>query len=167
MSVGVWAADTYLRAERFQAHPSACLDAKKTHRSPDFFILVVIGDLIVADKIHDSGRGNRCLELVRLRDEPFGELAAVADAFDAHALAVDPEISPHCRANTVLTHPGLRSVLVAEDRISEFLSISRRTSEVHVQHRVAMRRKDLIAKIESRAVLSMGAAVNIHNERVL
>ena len=47
-----------------------------------FFILVVIGHVVVADQIRDTGRGNRCLELIRLGDEPFRELAAVADAFD-------------------------------------------------------------------------------------
>ena len=40
-------------------------------------------------QVHDSGRGNRCLELIRLGDEPFGELAAVAHTLDAH----DPERS--------------------------------------------------------------------------
>jgi len=48
--------------------------------------LVVVGHVVVADQIHDSGCGNRCLELIRLGDEPFGELAAVADAFDAQSI---------------------------------------------------------------------------------
>src|SRR6266851_268166 len=92
-----------------------------------FFILVVVSHVVVADQIHDSCCGNGCLELIRLGDEPFGELAAVAYAFDAHALAVDPKISPHCRANTVQHVLGFVSVLVAEDRIGE--SVRRRAGD--------------------------------------
>ena len=68
------------------------------HKSPlvqeltkfHLFVLVVIGHVVVADEIIDARGRYRGFELIRLRDQPLCELAAVADALDAQALAIHP-----------------------------------------------------------------------------
>src|SRR5262249_28324316 len=103
----------------------------------------------------------RRFELVGLGDEPFSQLATVADAFDSHALPVDPKIAAHGGADAVENVLALVSVLVAEDRIGEFLAVSGRAAVVDVEDRIAMCGENLIAEVEGRAVLSVRAAVNV------
>ena len=55
-------------------------------------IVVVVRHVVEAHEVRDAGRGHRCLEARRPRDEPVGELAAVAAAFDAKARRIDPRI---------------------------------------------------------------------------
>src|SRR5262249_3615126 len=107
-----------------------------------------------------------CLELIRLRDQPLRQLPAVAHSFDSHPLAVNPQISPHRRAHAVQHILPLVAVLIAEDRVSEFLTVAGRAAEVDVKNGVSVRTVDLIAPTESGAVLSVRAAVNINDERM-
>src|SRR5208282_5360259 len=66
-----------------------------------FLVLVVVGHVVVANEIGDSGGGDGGLEFVSLGDEPFGELPAIADALNAHALAINPKIAADGGAHAV------------------------------------------------------------------
>ena len=132
-----------------------------------FLILVVVGHVVVADEIDDAGGGNGGFEFVGLGDEPLGELAAVADALDAHALTIDPQVAAHRRADTVQNILGFVAVLIAKDGVGELLAVTGRAAIVDVQDGVAMRGVDLIFDIERGAVLAVRAAVNVHDERML
>src|SRR5208282_791214 len=80
-----------------------------------FLVLVVVGHVVVADEVRDSGGGDGGLEFVGLGDEPVGELPAVADALDSHPLAVNPEIPADGGAHAVEDVLALVAVLIAED----------------------------------------------------
>src|SRR2546430_11109239 len=80
------------------------------------------------------------LEFVGLRDQPVRQLPAVADTLDAHALAVNPRIAPHCRADAVQNVLTLIAVLIAKDRVRKLLPVTGRAAIVHVQRGPAARR---------------------------
>ena len=46
-------------------------------------VIVIIGHVVKADQIGNAGRGNGCLETVRLGDQPVGQLATIAGSFDS------------------------------------------------------------------------------------
>ena len=132
-----------------------------------FFILVVIGHVVVADEVGDPGDGHGGLELIRLRDEPVRELAAVAHALNTQALTIDPQVTAHRRTHRVQNILSLVSILVSEDGVGELLSVAGGTAIVDVQRGPSARRVDLIFKIECRTILPVRPAVNIDDERVL
>jgi hypothetical protein len=111
--------------------------------------------------------GNGRLELIGLRDKPIRELAAIADSFDAHALAVNPQIAPYRRADTVENILALIAVLVAENGVGKLLAVPRRAAKVHIQHRVAVRCVHLLLEVECWTILSVRPAVNHHDQGML
>ena len=96
--VGVCAPATCFSAERFQATSHRDFGLIQELAKLHLFILIVVGHLGVADQVGDTCGWNRSLKLIRLRDEPIRELASVAHAFYAHALAVNPQVAAHGRA---------------------------------------------------------------------
>src|SRR6266446_1724752 len=82
ISVGVCAAATYLSAERCHARSIRVPWCRNWPNSISSY-LVVVGHVVVADQIDDARGRYRGFELIRLRDQPLGQLAAVADAFNA------------------------------------------------------------------------------------
>ena len=130
-------------------------------------ILVVIGHVVVADQVGDPGDGHRGLEFIRLGDEPVGQLAAVAHAFDSHTLAVDPQVTADRCAHSIQNILPFVSVLIAENGVGELLPVAGGATIVNVQRGPAMRRVDLILKIEHRTILPVRPAVNIDDERML
>ena len=130
-------------------------------------ILVVIGHVVVADQVGDPGDGHRGLEFIRLRDEPVGQLAAVAHAFDSHTLAVDPQVTAYRCAHSIQNILPFVSVLIAENGVGELLPVAGGATIVNVQRGPAMRRVDLILEIEYRTILPVRPAMNIDDKRML
>ncbi|MDX2152875.1 MAG: hypothetical protein SFV54_19180 [Bryobacteraceae bacterium] len=64
-------------------------------------------------------------------------MAAVADAFDANAVAVDPEVAAHGGADAVEDVLGFIAVLVAEDGVGEGLAVAGRAAVVDHESRPA------------------------------
>src|SRR5256886_12067201 len=54
---------------------------------------------------------------IRLGDEPVGQLAAVAHAFDSHTLAVDPQVTADRCAHSIQNILPFVSVLIAENGV--------------------------------------------------
>ena len=94
-------------------------------------------------------------------------MPAVANALDAHALAVDPWISPYCRAHSIQNVLSFIAVLIVKNRVRKFLSVTGGPAIVHVQRRPAVRRIHLVLEIECRTILSVRPAVNVDNQRML
>src|SRR5882762_11193967 len=118
-----------------------------------FFILVVIGHVVVADEVGDPGDGHGGLEFIRLGDEPVGELTAVTYAFDGHAFTIDPQVTPYRRTHRVQNILSFVSVLIAEDGVGELLSVAGGAAIVDVQRGPSASSVDLIFKIERRTIL--------------
>src|SRR2546429_1234398 len=103
---------------------------------------------ILAPQVGDPRCRHGGLEFVGLRDQPVRQLPAVADTLDAHALAVNPRIAPHCRADAVQNVLTLIAVLIAKDRVRKLLPVTGRAAIVHVQRGPAARRIHLVLEIE-------------------
>ena len=69
----------------------------------------------------------------------FGELTAVAPAFEAESGAVEPRIRFQRRVHSSENVLRLASVLIVEDRVREFLAVAGRSAEVHHQRCPAVR----------------------------
>src|SRR6185437_15902314 len=89
-----------------------------------FFVLIVVGHVVVADQIRDTSGRNSCLKLVSLGDKPIGKLATVAYALNPHALPVNPQISSDRGAYAIQHVLPFVSVLIAEYGICKFLAIA-------------------------------------------
>ncbi len=75
---------------------------------------MVVRQVILGHEIRDAGGWNRRGEPIGLGDDPVGELSAVAAAFDAHALAVEPAVTLEGGVDTRDDIPGLASVWSAK-----------------------------------------------------
>ena len=64
-------------------------------------ILVVIGHVVIADEIGNSGDGDGRFEDPSLREQPVGQLSAVTGALDPEPAPVDPEKTPQSSADGV------------------------------------------------------------------
>ncbi len=106
------------------------------------------------------------LKMLDLGDDPVAQLSAVAGAFDAQAVAIDPEIAAQRRAHAVEDILRFVAVLIGEYGVGEFLSIACGAAIIHHQRGPAVRGIDLVAEIERGALLAVRAAVDIHDERI-
>src|SRR5207302_10916438 len=103
---------------------------------------------------------------VGLGNEPIAQLASVAHAFNAQPVTVDPQISAHGRAKAIEHVLGFIAVLVAKYCIGEFLAVAGRSAIVDQERGPAMSGIDLVSEDEGRSLLSVGAAVDIHDQRI-
>src|SRR5215813_10231859 len=87
-------------------------------------ILVVVGHVVIADQVRDPRGRYRGAEHSGLGDQPHGQLASIADAFDAHALAIEPQIAAQSRTDTVEDVLRFVAVLISKYRICECLTIA-------------------------------------------
>src|SRR5262245_59000232 len=87
-------------------------------------VLIVIGHVVIADKIGDPGNWNRGLEDACLRDQPGAQLPSIADAFHTKSITINPKIASHCGAQTVEHVSRFGPVLISEDGVSVFLSVA-------------------------------------------
>ncbi len=100
-------------------------------------VLVVVRHVVVADDVRDRRRRNRCLEDIGLRDEPRGQLTAVARPLDAQPIAVDPRVAAQSRADAVQHILALVAVLIREHGVGKRLAVARGSAIVHHQRRPA------------------------------
>ena len=56
-------------------------------------VVVVVRHVVEADEVRDAGARDRRLEHVRLGDDPVGQLAAVAPAFDPEPIGVEEGVA--------------------------------------------------------------------------
>src|SRR5207249_123526 len=105
------------------------------------------------DQVGDSGGGHGGLEFIGLSDQPVGQLAAITDAFDAHALAIDPQVTAHRGAYRVQNILPFVAVLIAEDGVGELLPVARGAAIVYLQGGPSVCGVDLIFEIEHRPIL--------------
>ena len=103
--------------------------------------LVVVRSVVEADEVADAADRHRGLELVGLRDQPVGQLAAVADTFDRHAFAIDPQIAPDRRADAVQDVLPFIAVRIAKHGVGELLAVAGRAAVIHMQRGPPVRRR--------------------------
>src|SRR5579862_9984611 len=87
-------------------------------------VLVVIRHVVVADDVDDRSRRDRGFEYVGLGDKPGAELAAIAGAFDAEAIAIDPGVTAHGCAESIENVLALVAVLIREDCVGKRLAVA-------------------------------------------
>ena len=139
----------------------------RPHAEFHFLVLVVIGHVVVAHQVDDGAAGNGGLEDVRLCDQPRRELTAITAALDAQTRAIDPRIASNGGVHAVEHVLRFITVLIAEHRVGERLSITGRPAVVHHQRGPSARGVDLALHVEGGALLAMRAAVDHHDQRVL
>src|SRR2546430_2370016 len=95
------------------ATAAMCFNAERSHKIfmevslmrqfPNLLLLlwVEVGHVFEANQVRDPGGGNPRAKHPRLRDHPHGQLPAIADAFNAHTFAIQPQITPQRRAHAV------------------------------------------------------------------
>ncbi len=130
-------------------------------------IVVVVSHVVETDEVGDAGNRHRRLEPVRLRDQPVGQLAAVAHPFHAFPVPVDPRELLFGHVQAVQHVPGLGPVLVRENGVLELLAVPRRAAVVHHQRREPVCRVDLRLEVERRTLLAVRAAVHHHDDGIL
>src|SRR5881396_2584610 len=97
--VGVATLATCFRAER--CHNSSIRLLWNELAEFHLLILVVIGHVVIADEIGNSGDGDGRFEDPSLREQPVGQLSAVTGALDPEPVPVDPEKTPQSSADGV------------------------------------------------------------------
>ncbi len=129
-------------------------------------VVVVVREVVEADQVRNAGARYGGGEPVRLRDQPVRELAAVAAAFDADPVAVEPGVAPQRGVGALQDVERFTPVLVGEDGVGESLAVSGRAAVIDHQRRPALCRERLRACVEARALLAVRATVDHDDERV-
>ncbi len=102
-----------------------------------------------------------------MRDEPVAKLAAVADSFHSHAIAIKPQKASQRSPHAVQYVLRFIPVLIAEHGVGELLPVSGRPAIIHHQGRPTASGVNLVLEVERHSLLPMRTPMDIHNQWIL
>ena len=111
-------------------------------------------------------RGIAALNMSVSGHDPVRELASVAAAFDAEAVAIEEVVAAQRGLDGVDTILGFPTVLVGEDSVRESLSIASGASIVHLKARPTSCGVSLCLVVQVGTALAVRTSLENHDERV-